>query len=68
MHLELKVKINYLVLDVKLLLINMNNVENSFFKKVYRYKKFDKTFYISWCSKLIVVSERVMLIVDLDEN
>ena len=45
MHLELKVKINYLVLDVKLLLINMNNVENSFFKKVYRYKKFDKTFY-----------------------
>ena len=68
MHLEFKVKINYLVLDVKLLLINMNNVENSFFKKVYRYKKFDKTFYTDWCSKLIVVSERVMLIVDLDEN
>ena len=45
MHLELKVKINYLILDVKLLLSNMNNVEISFFKKVYRYKKFDKTFY-----------------------
>ena len=47
-------KLYYLVLDAK---------------KVYRHKKnLDKTFHIGWCSILIVISKKIMLVVNLDEN
>ena len=44
MHLEFKVKIDYLILNTKLLLININYVGFFIFKKFYKHKKFDKTF------------------------
>ena len=48
MHLGPKAKIDYLVLDAKLLLINMNYIKVFFFfKKFYRQKKFDKIFHTS---------------------
>ena len=63
-----KAKINYLVLDVKLLRINMNYIDFFFLKKFYRQKKFDKIFHICWYARLIVVSKKTVLVVDLDEN
>ena len=53
-----KAKISYLVSYIKLLLININHVE---FKKK---KKLTKL----WCGRLIVVSKRVMSVVNLVEN
>ena len=70
MYLGPKAKINYLVSYIKLLLVNMNHLEFFFFglKKFINTKKFDKTFYIFWCDRLIVVSKRVMSVVNLVEN
>ena len=50
-----------LLLDAKLL-INMNYLEFFLFENVYRYKKFDKTFYTCWCDRLIMVSKKVTLV------
>ena len=46
MHLGPKAKTDYVVLDAKLLLINMNQVDFFFFffKNVYRYKNLTKLF------------------------
>ena len=70
MYLGPKAKINYLVSYIKLLLVNMNYLDFFFFclKKFINAKKFDKTFYIFWCDRLIVVSKRVMSMVNLVEN
>ena len=70
MYLGPKAKINYLVSYIKLLLVNMNYLDFFFFglKKFINTKKFDKTFYIFLCDRLIVVSKRVMSVVNLVEN
>ena len=64
---HLGAKIDYLVLNAKLLLINMNYVEFFLFRNFID-KKFDKIFYTYWRDKLIMVSKRVVLVVNLDEN
>ena len=49
----------------------MNHLEFFFFfglKKFINTKKFDKTFYIFLCDRLIVVSKRVMSVVNPVEN
>ena len=63
-----KAKIDHLVWDAKLLLINMNYVELKKKKKIYRQKKFDKIFNNCCCSKLIIISKTMVLVVNLDEN
>ena len=63
-----KAKIDHLVWDAKLLLINMNYEEFFLKKKFYWQKKFDKIFHTYWCGKLIVVSKTMVLVIDLDEN
>ena len=64
---HLGAKIDYLVLNAKLLLINMNYIEFFLFRNFID-KKFDKIFHTYWRDKLIMVSKRVVLVVNLDEN
>ena len=49
-----KVKIDYLAIDAKLILININNVKKKIFKKFFKQKKFDKIFHTCWYDKLII--------------
>ena len=71
MHSGLKKKIDYFVLNTKLLLINMNII-NFFLKKKFK-NPIDKNFEffftpIDIYGRLIIVNKRVMLMIDLDEN
>ena len=53
----------------QLLLINMNYVEFFFsFFRNFIDKKFDKIFHTCWYGRLIMVSKKVVLVVNLDEN
>ena len=56
-----KVKTDYLLLDAKLLLINMNCID-FFFKKILKsintQKKNDKNFHTCWYNRLIVVNKK----------
>ena len=72
MHSGFKKKIYYLVLNTKLLLINMNII-NFYKKKKFRNPidtKILNFFFtpIDIYDRLIIVNKRIMLMIDLDEN
>ena len=63
-----KVKIDYLILDAKLLLINVNYVEFFLFLEILQTEKIWQNFSYLLYGKLIIVNKKVVLVVDLDEN
>ena len=72
MHSGLRKKIDYLVLNTKLILINMNIIN---FKKKKKFRNpIDTKILIFFFTpidiygRLIIVNKRVMLMIDLDEN
>ena len=66
MYLGLRQNFNF-VLEAKLLLINKNYVEFFFKRNFINIKNLAKFFHICEYDRMIIVSKKVMLVVDLDE-